>query len=171
MEELLTAEKLEFSNRRSIRRVVLINILSCGLYNLYWFYKNWQQLKKHNNLDIMPIWRTISLFIPIIGLVVLWEHIREIKDYAEAAGVKRTYSTAGMFLLWLLFLIGARLPEPWDYLGLLSAIPLALVQRTLNSYWDIVQPNRVEAKLQIGEVVVTIIGLLLWAALIYDMLI
>lgn len=38
-------------------RLVLMSVASFGLYQPYWFYKNWQHIKERNGLDISPFWR------------------------------------------------------------------------------------------------------------------
>jgi len=42
-----------------ISRLVVLSILSCGLYEVYWIYKNWRYLKERDNLNIKPFWRAI----------------------------------------------------------------------------------------------------------------
>jgi len=42
-----------------ISRLITLSILSCGLYETYWLYKNWRYLQERDNLNIKPFWRAI----------------------------------------------------------------------------------------------------------------
>lgn len=41
------------------RRLILCTILTSGLYETYWLYKQWQAIKKAEKSNIWPFWRTI----------------------------------------------------------------------------------------------------------------
>ena len=38
-------------------RLIFLSIISCGLFNCYWVYKNWRFIKERDNLKIRPFWR------------------------------------------------------------------------------------------------------------------
>lgn len=40
-----------------ISRLVWMSILTVGLYEVYWMYKNWRYIGKRYGLDISPFWR------------------------------------------------------------------------------------------------------------------
>lgn len=47
----------------SVTRLVCMNILTSGLYDCYWFYKNWQIIKLEEKSNISPFWRSVfSIF-------------------------------------------------------------------------------------------------------------
>jgi hypothetical protein len=41
----------------STSRLICMSVISFGLFNAYWIYKNWSYLKERDGLDIMPFWR------------------------------------------------------------------------------------------------------------------
>src|SRR5262249_4420660 len=41
----------------------IFSLVSFGLYELYWFYKNWKYIRNRDHSDIWPFWR--ALFSPI----------------------------------------------------------------------------------------------------------
>ena len=43
----------------STLKLVLMSICTFGIYELYWFYKNWVLIKERTGQNIMPIWRSI----------------------------------------------------------------------------------------------------------------
>jgi ribosomal protein S27AE len=40
-------------------RLIILSIVSMGLYEAYWIYKNWKYIKERENLNIQPFWRGI----------------------------------------------------------------------------------------------------------------
>lgn len=47
----------------SLPRLFVLSIATLGVYQLYWFYRNWKYIKRRNGSAIMPFWR--ALFAPI----------------------------------------------------------------------------------------------------------
>jgi len=168
------------SNAQAPWRLVLLSILTFGLYQIYWFYRNWKHLKIHNNLDIRPGWRTLGLFVPVWNILLVWEQFRDIHDFAEQRFCK-TYPTgwlaAGFIVFsgisfWLNFLKW-RTTDPTELLGLsvgglgfdlLGLLLLAVVQRTLNSLWKEVQPElEIRKSFSWKEIALLVIGGTWWA--------
>lgn len=42
-----------------ISRIIIVSIVSGGLYDRYWIYRNWRYLKERDGLDIWPFWRAV----------------------------------------------------------------------------------------------------------------
>jgi hypothetical protein len=38
---------------------ITMSLVTLGLFNTYWVYKNWSYLKERDNLEIMPFWRAV----------------------------------------------------------------------------------------------------------------
>jgi hypothetical protein len=48
----------------SIPKFIVLSICSIGIYDLYWFYKNWQLVRAREQSDISPFWRAFfGIFI------------------------------------------------------------------------------------------------------------
>jgi hypothetical protein len=158
-----------FSNAQPVWHFVLLTIATFGIYQVYWFYRNWKHFKIHKNLNISPGWRTVGLFVPILGAVLAYRQFRDIRDFAEEAGVDKTYSPGWIFFSWLILqCLCYLLPGPLQFLYLLLVWPLAVVQRVLNAYWEKEQPELpVRTDFSGGEIALLIIGgILLILALI-----
>src|SRR5258708_1698326 len=50
-----TGEPLFFSV--SLLKLLVMSTVTLGLYDLYWFYKNWTFVKERTARDISPFWR------------------------------------------------------------------------------------------------------------------
>ena len=62
-ENLATRTSEPLFLRIPIARLVLLSILSCGIYEAYWIYEHWAHLKRRDGLKISPFWRgTLCIF-------------------------------------------------------------------------------------------------------------
>jgi hypothetical protein len=49
-------------------RFVLLSVLTFGIYELYWFYRNWKIIKVAEGKDIRPFWRAVFWIFFCYGL-------------------------------------------------------------------------------------------------------
>jgi hypothetical protein len=82
----LPGQKL-YNNKQSLLFLFLLSFLSIGIYDLYWFYKNWRQLKSIG-YKISPGLRLLGLFVPFVNLYLLDNFIREVKKLGDGVGNK-----------------------------------------------------------------------------------
>lgn len=78
-------------------RLILLSLISFGLFNNYWVYKNWKYIKNRDGLDIMPFWRGIWCLFHFHSL------LKYIKEDAKTSRTRQaTYSpgwlTAGFVI-------------------------------------------------------------------------
>ncbi|BDZ71945.1 zinc ribbon domain-containing protein [Methanobacterium petrolearium] len=157
------------SNVQPLNKLIWLIILTGGLYEIYWFYRNWRDFKKHKNLDISPGLRTVGLFIPLVNLYFVGTQFKDLKDYEEEANVK-PFSIYTVIISWVvLSYLSVRLSFYDNPLtGMISlllsfglVIPFYMVQKTLNEYWLKEQGDLPLRKgLSLGEIIVLIIGLI-----------
>jgi predicted nucleic acid-binding Zn ribbon protein len=162
----------KFSNIQPVWHLILLSVLSFGFYNIYWFYRNWKQLKTHKNLDLSPGWRTLGLFVPLLGLLFIYEQFQDIKKFSEKAGVGMTFSPGSMLLAYMILNALRALPDPYGIAYLLSFMPLVAVQGILNIYWEIEQPGLARRTFfSAREIVLLVIGGLLFILVIIGLFI
>lgn len=149
----------QYSNAESVGKLLALFAVTFGIYGIYWFYRNWKQLKIHNNLDINPGLRTLGLFIPIVNIIMAYELFNNVKYYAKEAGFK-TYSVGVVTFAWILVGYISFIP----ILGILYVWPFIVVQETLNDYWSKEQPGLpMKKSFSSVEIIVLIIGILILA--------
>lgn len=149
----------KFSNAQPVWHFVFLSIVTFGIYDIYWFYRNWKYLKVHKSLDISPGWRTAGLFVPIYGIVLAYRQLRDIRDFSKEAGIDKTYSPGWILFGWLILSALGRLPDPFWLLSFLSVWPLAVVQGVLNSYWEKEQSELpARTKFSGGQIALLVIG-------------
>lgn len=106
-------------------KLSLMSVVTLGIYQIYWFYKNWkyvQTLGDSVNAPIRALFYTLTSYW-------LFKRIRQQAANAQLGG----HLQAG-FLAVMLLLVGSlwRLPDPWWIFGLGAFLPLLPVQATVN---------------------------------------
>ncbi len=132
--------------------VIVLSILTCSAYPIYWFYKTWRDLKAEAQsargqtnphleqfADISPMLRTIGLLIPFFDIyiaVTLVKGIAELNPQDSAFSRKHPLVSSGLVLGFVIALACLyKLPGTLYMLSFAAAIPLAFVQSWLNNYW------------------------------------
>ncbi|MEQ9034434.1 hypothetical protein [Gracilimonas sp.] len=93
-----------------------MSICTFGIYELFWFYKNWDLIKNRWAQKIMPFWR--AFFAPI------WAYscFKEIKNAALQNNLSQTlpivFLAVGYFIIQALW----RLPDPYWLLSTFSFV-------------------------------------------------
>lgn len=151
---------------------VLLSVLTFGIYDFYWYYRNWKNLKMYKDLNIDPIWRTIGTVVPILGLFLIYSAHKDYQKLIIEEGVNRKVYPGLIVLVIILTGLLVNLPDPYWMLCFLSIIPLAIVQDVLNELWKKVQPDFVHNnKLNGKQITLVVIGAIWWILAILGMLI
>ncbi|MBK8191352.1 MAG: hypothetical protein IPK79_12995 [Vampirovibrionales bacterium] len=124
-----------YSNKQSLIFLFLLSFLSIGIYDLYWFYKNWRQLKSIG-YKISPGLRLLGLFVPFLNLYLLDNFIREVKKLGDSVGNK-TYPYP--FLVGFCYIF-SNIVSRYVIFHFGFWAPVYL-QGKLNAYWDKTQPS------------------------------
>lgn len=123
-------------------RLVVLSILSAGLYEVYWIYKNWRYLKERDGLEIWPFWRGI------FGVFHCHSLLRAIRYDSQANAIEEAdFSPGWLAAGWIIFTVVynglGRLEDSFIYLvGMLLFFPSFLFLVPVQQYI-----NRVNAKI------------------------
>jgi hypothetical protein len=91
----------------STARIVLLSIITFGLYELYWFYKNWQAVRVQTQIDISPFWRAFFSFFFCNQL------FKRVLQSASSLGYNREYSPGLLTVSYIVIIMLHKLPDPW----------------------------------------------------------
>lgn len=108
-------------------KFIVLSIVTFGIYDLYWFYKNWKFIRNRDGSSISPFWR--MFFAPI------WCYSLS-KDVTERKGDSNLSTAALVALSYFVLSILWRLPDPYWLFGFFTFVPL------LHTVWQIDQINR-----------------------------
>ena len=173
----LLARQTGFSPTPAVRiglgRVILVTILSAGLYLFYWFYLTWKQLAGETRGDHRPVWHALTLFVPVYSLFRMHRHVRIIEELLAGKSLPTSLSAGTAVVL----LIVANVLS-WTQLGIsnwaggvvisvlgtiITTALITLTQEGLNKYWESVKGSDLtDARIGVGEVVFVVLGLVAW---------
>ena len=94
-------------------RFVLFSVLTWGLYDLYWFWKNWSRIKRADGSDIWPIPRTIFAGFTYFSLITDINTQLAVRDRSSPIP---TAMGVGFLVMGGL----SRLPDPYSLVSLLA---------------------------------------------------
>jgi hypothetical protein len=157
-------------------RVLVLSVLSTGLYLLYWTYYTWKQLQPVTGGLHFPFWHALTLFVPVYGLFRLHRHLAVINELAVKGGSSSISAGAGVILVLLANVLAGASIGLKDVTGILvvTLISTALVTTTLyfaqeglNQGWR--GRNRMATEkpgVHWAEIVLTAVGLFGWLGLL-----
>ncbi|MDD5337055.1 MAG: DUF4234 domain-containing protein [Candidatus ainarchaeum sp.] len=120
------AEQTNVPGKRSFLFIILVSIVTCGIYWIYWYYKTNAEMKDYLKVNCSPggrlavlIFGFILLGLPSIYVYYLW--LRDADAEAKKAGLDGFSPIVNLILLFIPF-------------GTLYTT--YKVQATLNDIWD-----------------------------------
>jgi hypothetical protein len=108
----------------SMKKFVALTILTLGAYNIIWFFKYWEQIKKAYNLNIRTVWRTIFIMFTCFRLFsIINKHLK--KYNSEISPLHLT-------IIYILGCLFTKLPEFLSLLSILCYVPQFIIQHKIN---------------------------------------
>ena len=159
-------------------RIVLLTVLSAGLYIYYWMYVTWRHYRDHTGELAYPIWHALALLVPVYNLFRLHAHMRVYQELMDARGVPTSLNPLravliyfGVFLLAMASLMlpaeGPITPAQQAAYVVINIGQTTLVawmlwqaQGNLNRFWQHRLGTRLGWKTpSLGELIVVAVGL------------
>jgi len=117
----------------STLKLILMSICTFGIYELYWFYKNWVLIKERTEQNIMPFWR--AFFAP------LWAYscFKHIKTVAGERNIQESLSIGLLAFVYFILQALWRLPDPFwliSFFSIALLIPANNVALEINKHLD-----------------------------------
>jgi len=99
-------------------KLSIMSVGTFGLYELYWFYRNWALIKARTGQGISPVWR--SAFAPI------WAYscFRHIKNSAKDNKFTESLSIGVLAVIFFILQALWRLPDPLWLVSFLTFVPI-----------------------------------------------
>ena len=98
----------------STLKFVVMSICTFGLYELYWFYKNWVQVKARDGTSISPFWR--AFFAPFWA----YSYFKYVKTSANENEVPESLSIGLLAGMYFIAVALSQSPDPYWLIGFLS---------------------------------------------------
>ncbi|ADE35989.1 DUF4234 domain-containing protein [Methanohalophilus mahii] len=117
-------------------KFILLSLITFGIYEIYWMYKQWKFLKLKDDLNISPFWRSI------LAIIFLHELLERIATLADNVGYEKASSTkmnTFRFVFWFLTasINKFQIPLPFGLITYLHFLALINAVQSINFYWKI----------------------------------
>lgn len=150
-------------------RVAVLSLFP--LYLFVWFYQTMKSIKTFVERNYNPLWRTLGLLVPILGLVISYETLADIGAMRKQSGLSGWFRPG-----WLLFALAtgiglSRQDDLWLLGTLVVSFTMYYIQRRLNEVWFILDGHKRTRPWNSAEIAILIIGIFLWTIVFYDSLI
>ena len=144
------------------QKLIVMSVTTLSMYQIYWFYKNWQQMALRTGGGGSPFWRAIAAPITARGL---FEHVR---TDAQSRFIAVTWSATGLAVIYFGLTLLCFLDYPWWTLALGSVFALLPVHATMERVNGKVAPNGPKNdSYSTMDVLAIVVGLALTAVGIY----
>ena len=90
----------------SILKLIVLSIVTLGLYEMYWAYKHWVAIRLREQSEIMPAPRAF------FGVIFAWALFRRIEKIGVAEGVPDAPPAGFLAIAWVVVTLCWRLPDP-----------------------------------------------------------
>jgi hypothetical protein len=110
----------------SLWKLAVMSVCTLGLYELYWFYRNWQRVRVRSRKNFSPAVRVF------FALVFCYPCFRRIRRYGVAMGLHRGPPIIPLALAWMIVKIIGLLPAPLPWISLSGFVFLLPVQAYAN---------------------------------------
>lgn len=143
-----------------LHHLLLLTVFSWGLYEIYWFYRNWRDLAADapETPGPAPGLLTFGLLVPFVNIALVYRQLSGIHSRLAAQGLPAGYSPWMTTCIYVSLGIAANLTALWS-LSCLMVLPLLPVQEALNRYWSRREPASVpRERLSPSEVAVIACG-------------
>jgi len=100
-----------------------LSILSFGIYETYWFYRNWRAIKIQQNVNLSPFWRAC------FSVIFAYRMFKDILSTATELGYKEIYSPGFLAIGYWAFCALSRASGYWALLSLASFFVFIPVQK------------------------------------------
>jgi hypothetical protein len=116
-------------------KLVVLSIGTLGIYQIYWFYKQWVLIQKHSEPDIVPWGRAV---FSILWCYSCFDSVRRDEEHL---GLEHKLPAPLLAAGWIITSLCWRLPEPYSLCGLISHFLLIPVQLHINRINTLVVPE------------------------------
>jgi hypothetical protein len=150
--------------RIPIARLIVLSILSCGIYEAYWIYEHWAHIKRRDGLKISPFWRATFCIFYFHSL------LKTIHADAEMRAVQvPSFSPGGLTAGWIAMIVVANVIDlvPGAFATFVtflvpSYLFLVPVQKYVNSVTHKRDPAQPYHRWSFGNVLCLVLGLAIW---------
>ena len=141
---------------QKLSHLFFLSLASLGIYYIFWFHRSWREIEKTTG-EKVPGWTPWGFLIPLYNLVLIFRFDNLFRKLSKKAGYQE--NAVGLLIALVILGLLGRLPDAWWWLGFLSIWPVVEMQKSLNKYFQKIEPSSTARKKYTGgEIALLIIG-------------
>jgi len=119
----------------SVGKLAVMSLSTLNLYQVYWFFKNWQRIGDREGRNIWPVFRAI------FAVFFCYQCFAAMRDDEASSQLGSRLRALPLAIGFIVTSVAWRAPAPWDWLSLASFLFLLPVQRHANRLNALASPS------------------------------
>lgn len=107
------------------QKLIVMSVTTLSLYQIYWFYRNFQRMNARSGSGASPFWRAITAPLTAHGLFAA------VRTDAQSRFIAANWSSAGLAAIYFFLTLCCFLDYPWWTIALCSVFALVPVHATM----------------------------------------
>ena len=140
-----------------VGKFIFLSIITFGMYELFWFAKNWIMIKNQEKSNIWPIARTI------FAIFFFSELATKVLKSAKDKGYSKNYSPIFLAIIYFVSSLLSQAPGNFWLLGFISTLTFVPVLKAV-LYNNEKSQNKMNdfEKYKTGEIIAIVLGGIFW---------
>ena len=149
----------------SVVKLAALTMCTIGLYEIFWFYKNWKLIRSREGSNIIPVLRAL------FAVFFCYSLFKRLRAEGIKLGVAPPLAAGPLAAAWIVCSLLANLPGAFGFVGLAAFAVLLSVQSHVNRINAAAAPNHDRnAKFSALNWVVVFFGACFWGLAIIGLL-
>lgn len=119
----------------SVLKLGVMSVCTFNLYQVYWFYKNWQRIAERERAMVWPLARAM------FAVIYCYPFFARVRDQEAFSELDSQLSPLPLAIGFIATSVTWRLPDPWDWITLSSFLFLLPVQSHVNRLNALASPS------------------------------
>lgn len=156
----------------SLTKLAVMSVFTLGLYEFYWFYKNWRIVKAREAPGIAQAWHVLpSLARTFFAVLFCYSLFARIRESADEQDVPLSFAAGFLTVGWIVTSFLGGLPDPYGLVSLFSVVFLIPAQDAVNRINQTASPaHDPNARFTTANKAWIVVGVLLLALALYGAL-
>jgi hypothetical protein len=140
----------------SVKKLAIMSVMTYGLYQVWWVFKNWQYVNVSLEKNVAPGLRAFfSIFFN-------YSLFKEIRTLGQKNGVTQSLHAGVLATVWTVLTLFGAFFASLSAFGLFSVVPLILVQKYINGLNIALNPNcEINSKFTRGNCICICLGVII----------
>jgi len=155
-------------------RFIIFSLITMGIYDLYWCYRNWKLIRDQAQRKLSPFWRAF------FAIFFIYDLFKTVQLSAQTKGWSSKYSAgtlaAGWIILRILGNLSSRIPDAYligwilwyfSLVGFVFILPVLRCIKYVNESEGI--GPREDNKFTAGQIIMLVLGCIFWLLFLLGM--